>query len=250
MGDSTRELEGRVAVVAGASRGIGLAVADALEAAGATVVRAARSLTPSRADRRIEVQCDLTRAEEVTALAQQVQAACGLPHLVVHAAGSFLLKPLEQIAPPEFAEQLALNLQGAFHTARTFLPALRQRGGGRFITIGSVADHRAFAENAAYNAAKFGLRGLHESLREEFRGTGVLCTLISPGPTDTAIWDPVDPDHRPGFLPRAAMLRPADVAAAVLWVATRPSHVDVDWIRIGPAAREAGVGNRESERDG
>ncbi|MGQ0703263.1 MAG: SDR family oxidoreductase [Gemmatimonadales bacterium] len=226
-----------MAVVAGASRGIGLAVAQALTDAGARVARAARSLAPAREPHRLDLRCDLTRAEEVMGLAEQVRATFGVPDVVVHAAGSFLLKPLEQIAPAEFAEQLAANLGGAFHVARAFLPAMRERGGGRLITIGSVADHRAFAENAAYSAAKFGLRGLHESLREEFRGTKVLCTLISPGPTDTAVWDPVDPDHRPGFLPRAAMLRPADVAEAVLWVATRPDHVDVDWIRLGPANR-------------
>jgi NADP-dependent 3-hydroxy acid dehydrogenase YdfG len=76
---------------------------------------------------------------------------------------------------------------------------------------------------------------LHEVLREELRGSGVLCTLVSPGPTDTAAWDAVDPDNRPGFTPRARMLRPGDVADAVLWVATRPPRLDVDWIRLGPA---------------
>jgi NADP-dependent 3-hydroxy acid dehydrogenase YdfG len=112
---------------------------------------------------------------------------------------------------------------------------MRRRGSGRLITLGSIADHRAFPENAAYSASKYGLRGLHEVLREEYRGSGVLCTLLSPGPTDTPAWDPVDPDHREGFTPRAKMLRPEDVAEAVLWVATRPPHVDVDWIRLGPA---------------
>ena len=112
---------------------------------------------------------------------------------------------------------------------------MRARASGRLITIGSIADHRAFPENAAYAASKYGLRGLHEVLREELRGSGVLCTLLSPGPTDTAMWDPVDPDRREGFTPRAKMLRAEDVADSVLWIASRPAHVDVDWIRLGPA---------------
>ena len=88
---------------------------------------------------------------------------------------------------------------------------------------------------AAYAAAKYGARGLHLVLREELRGSGVLCSLVSPGPTDTGAWDPVDPDSREGFIPRARMLRPGDVAEAVRWIAGQPGHVDVDWVRLGPA---------------
>jgi NADP-dependent 3-hydroxy acid dehydrogenase YdfG len=103
-----------------------------------------------------------------------------------------------------------------------------------FITVGSVADHVGFPENAAYAAGKYGVRGLHETLLAEYRGSGVKLTLISPGPTDTDIWAPFDPDHRPGFPTRAEMLRPADVAEAVLFVATRPPRVLIDWLRLGP----------------
>jgi len=112
---------------------------------------------------------------------------------------------------------------------------MRESGTGRLITIGSIADHRAFPDNSAYGASKAGLRGLHEVLREEYRGSGVLLTLVSPGATDTAAWDHVDPDNREGFIPRARMLRPEDVANAVAWVASLPKHVDVDWLRLGPA---------------
>jgi NADP-dependent 3-hydroxy acid dehydrogenase YdfG len=112
---------------------------------------------------------------------------------------------------------------------------LKAAGRGCFITVGSVADHVGFPENAAYAASKYGLRGLHETLVAEYRGSGVRLTLVSPGPTDTALWEPFDPDRRPGVPRRADMLRPADVAAAVLFVATRPPHVLIDWLRLGPA---------------
>jgi NAD(P)-dependent dehydrogenase (short-subunit alcohol dehydrogenase family) len=223
-----------VAVVTGASRGIGLAVAQELERRGARVVRAARRLQPAEPATRLDVRCDVSDPEQVGRLAAAAERAFGVPRLVVSNAGAFALASLEQTTPEAFAAQLQANLQGPFLVSRAFLPRMRSAG-GRLISIGSIADHRAFPDNAAYAASKYGLRGLHEVLREEYRGTGVLCTLISPGPTDTAMWDAADPDHREGLLPRARMLRPEDVAEAVLWVATRPPQVDVDWLRLGPA---------------
>jgi len=228
-------LLGRVALVTGASRGIGLAIAEAMERAQASVVRVSRSLTPARADRRLDVSCDITDPRQVADLAAKVEAELGVPDVVVNSAGVFLLKPFEATTAADFSAQLSANLVGPFHVARRFLPHMRARGRGRLINLGSISDHHPYPENAAYSAAKYGLRGLHEVLREEYRGSGVLCSLVSPGPTDTAAWDPVDPDHREGFTPRARMLRPEDVAEAVLWVASRPAHVDVDWLRLGPA---------------
>jgi NAD(P)-dependent dehydrogenase (short-subunit alcohol dehydrogenase family) len=222
-------------VVTGASRGIGLAVATALRREGARVVGAARGLEPARSETRLDIRCDVADERQVAALAEATRSAFGTPDLVVNAAGSFLLAPLEQTSAADFDAQLAGNLRGPFLVARAFLPEMRARGSGRLITIGSIADHHAFPENAAYAASKYGLRGLHQVLREELRGSGVLCTLLSPGPTDTAMWDPIDPDRREGFTPRAKMLRPEDVAEAVVWIGSRPAHVDIEWIRLGPA---------------
>ena len=230
------ELAGRVALVTGASRGIGQAIADALGQAGARVVRVARSLEAAQTADRLDLPCDITDAAQVERVARRTRELFGVPDLVVNGAGAFLLRSLESTELAQLQEQLAVNLVAPFLLAKALLPAMRERGSGRLILLGSVADHRAFAENAAYSASKYGLRGLHEVLREEYRGTGVLISLVSPGPTDTAAWDPVDPDHREGFLPRARMLRPEDVADAVLWIASRPGHVDIDWLRIGPVA--------------
>ena len=228
-------MNGRIVLVTGASRGIGLAVATELERRGARVVRAARSLMGAQTATRLDVRCDVTDPDQVAALAHQTRTIFGVPAAVVGSAGAFMLAPLERTQPADFTDQLAANLGGPFLVARAFLPMMKEAGGGRFISLGSVADHRAFPENAAYAAAKFGLRGLHEVLREEYRGTGVLCTLVSPGPTDTNAWDFVEPDRREGFIPRSRMLRPEDVAEVVVWVCGRPGHVDVDWIRLGPA---------------
>jgi NAD(P)-dependent dehydrogenase (short-subunit alcohol dehydrogenase family) len=225
-------LAGRVALVTGASRGIGAATAEALRAAGARVVRVARALPPGNDF--LDLPADLTDAAQVETLAERVRREVGPPDVVVSNAGGFLLRPLEETTMADFDAQVGLNLRAAFAVARAFLPMLRDAGRGSFVTIGSVADHVGFPENAAYAASKYGLRGLHETLLAEFRGTGVRLTLVSPGPTDTGLWSPFDPDRREGFPRRAEMLRAADVADAVLFVATRPPHVVVDWLRLGP----------------
>jgi NAD(P)-dependent dehydrogenase (short-subunit alcohol dehydrogenase family) len=227
-------LAGRTAVVCGASRGIGLAVAEELQAAGAHVVRVARSLADAEGERRSDLGCDVTDAAAVSRMARRVLDARGAPDILVNAAGLFLVKPLAETSPEEFAGQLAGNLVAPFLVVRAFLPVMVGRGRGLIVTIGSVADHQAFSGNAAYGAAKAGLRGLHEVLVKELRGTGVVATLLSPGPVDTAIWDPVDPDSKPGFTRRAQMLKVEDVAEAVLFVATRRDQVAIPELHIEP----------------
>ena len=148
-------------------------------------------------------------------------------------AGVFPVARVEETPPAEFARALTLNLAAPFALLHALVPGMRTRGFGDVVTIGSIADREIFPENGAYAATKFGARALHEVLRSELRGSGVRASLISPGPVDTPIWDSLDADSRPGFPSRAAMLRPDDVAEAVLWVVTRPAHVDVNELRLG-----------------
>jgi len=227
-------LTGRIALVTGASRGIGLAVADELRAAGAHVIRLARSLTDGSADRQTDIRCDVAVATDVERAVRTVLKETGVPDIVVSNAGIFFIKPIEQTTPAEFAETLAVNLTGPFLLARAFVPLLVERGSGHLVTIGSISDHIAFTGSTAYAASKFGVRGMHEVIRAETAKTGVRTTLVSPGPVDTDIWDPVDPDSKPGFTKRKDMLRPEDVAEAVLFAVTRPARVAVTEIRLLP----------------
>ena len=220
-------LTGQVALVAGASRGIGLAVADALFDAGAHVVRMARTLTDRTIDRRMDLRCDLTDPAAMESAVRRLAASDILPDILVHSAGVFFLKPLETTSAAEFAQAIATNLTGPFLLTRLLLPQLKRRGRGHVVTIGSIADHAAFPGNAAYGASKFGLRGLHEVLAAELAGTGVRTTLISPGPTDTAMWDAVNPDAQPGFTKRKDMLHAEDVAAAVLFAVRQPGVTEI-----------------------
>lgn len=237
-------LEGRVALVTGASRGIGAAVAEALAGEGAHVIRVARTLREGSKGRFQDVACDLTDADQVGRLASRLIDQHGPPDIVVSNAGAFLLRALQSTSIAELELQLAVNIKAPFAVARAFLPSMREAGRGSFITVGSVADHVGFLENAAYAASKYGLRGLHETLLAEYQGTGVRLTLVSPGPTDTSAWDPFDPDHREGFIRRAEMLRPEDVAEAILFVATRPPHVLIDWLRLGPTGKTLAADER------
>jgi len=208
-------LAGRVAVVTGASRGIGLAIAESLSGAGADVVRLARSLVPRRTRGYSDIPCDVTREGEVQRVAETLNREGRVPDILVNNAGVFLLRPLVETTATQFREQLEVNLVGPFLVLRAFLPAMRTRGSGHIVTIGSVADHVGLPGNAAYSASKYGLRGLHEVLTAELKDTGIVTTLIAPGATDTALWDSVDRAANPGLPARESMLRPADVARMV-----------------------------------
>jgi NADP-dependent 3-hydroxy acid dehydrogenase YdfG len=109
---------------------------------------------------------------------------------------------------------------------------MRTRGSGHIVNVGSIADRHIFAGNAAYAASKFGLRAMHEVLRAETRGSGVRATLVSPGPVDTRLWDPLDPDNRKDLTPRESMLDPFSVADAIVYVLTRPARVDIEELRL------------------
>jgi NADP-dependent 3-hydroxy acid dehydrogenase YdfG len=230
-------LSGSVALVTGASRGIGAAIAAALYEAGAHVIRLARSLGDRSTERRTDLHCDVTDPAGVERALGRVRATLGVPHLVVNNAGMFFVKPIEQTSPAEFTATLAVNLTGPFLVARGLVPDLRARGSGHLVTVGSIADHVGLPGSAAYVASKFGLRGMHDVIAAELSHSGVRTTLVSPGPVDTGMWDTVDPDSREGFTKRRDMLQPSDVAAAVLFAVTQPERVTVSEIRVMPNRR-------------
>ncbi len=129
--------------------------------------------------------------------------------------------------------------------AQAFLPAHGALGRGSFITVGSVADHVGFPENAAYAASKYGLRGLHETLvARNTAAPACRLTLVSPGPTDTSVWDPFDPDRREGSFPGRRCCARRMWPKRSLFVATRPAHVLIDWLRLGPTGKSLATDER------
>jgi NAD(P)-dependent dehydrogenase (short-subunit alcohol dehydrogenase family) len=232
---SSAELAGRRILVAGASGGIGLAVARRLAAAGARLVLVARSPAPLDAAARetggTGVPGDVADGAFVDSLRSRVAEEGSLDGLV-HAAGAFDLAPIASTSPDMFRRMVDGNLTGPFLLIRAFLPAMLEAGHGHIVTIGSVAGRVAFPGNGAYSASKFGVRGLHAVLDQELRGTGVRCTLVEPGATDTRIWDPLDPDGRDDLPSREAMLSGDAVADAVHFALTRPPDVMIPTLPV------------------
>lgn len=235
--EGAETLRGRHVLVTGGTRGIGRASVERLLATGARVHVLARDPSALAGVVRAsggdvwpaDLTDDASTWSAIDALRDRIH---GAPWAVVHSAGTFGVSPLAETSVAMFDQMIALNLRGAFLVVRALLPDLLERGSGHLVHIGSVAGRRAFPGNAAYSASKFGVRGLHEVLVEELRGTGVRSTLIEPAATDTPLWDPLDPDSDPNLPPRSAMLTADEVAAAVIFVLTRPEGVATPLLQI------------------
>lgn len=234
---NTGPLAGRWAVITGASRGIGAELARRLAADGARLVLLARgreALAALAGELGAEpVVCDVSDLAQVEDAAKRVEKiAGGAPDIIVNNAGIFEIGAAHKLSVDTFRRTLDVNLVAPFALVRAFLPRMRERGSGHLVTIGSIADRNIFPGNAAYSASKYGLRALHEVLSAELRGTGVRTTLVSPGPVDTELWDPIDPDNRTGFTPRAQMLTAAEVADAIRWALAAPAGVNIGELRL------------------
>ena len=234
-----KSLDGCTAVVTGASRGIGAAIAGQLGEQGVRVVLIARTeerlkKQASRIRDSIAIATDVTDPEKVEAATARIAAELGgAPDILVNNAGIFSIAAAEETGVEQFTELLNTNLVAPFLFVRAFLADMKKRGRGHIVTIGSIADRTIFSGNAAYSAAKFGLRAVHEVLRTELRGTGVRTSLISPASTDTDIWNDVtltDPGDKPPS--KRLMLQPDDVARAVIYALTQPDSVNVDELRL------------------
>ena len=232
-------LGGRTAVVTGASRGIGAAISAALADKGVRVVMIARNEVRLRDAARplmgaIPLTCDVSDPQSVEKAAKQIRKELGgAPDILVNNAGIFGVSTVEETTTNFFVETINTNLVGPFLFVRAFLADMKNRKSGHIVTLGSIADRSIFTGNAAYSAAKFGLRAVHEVLRAELKGSGVRTTLISPAATDTEIWNTVtvtDPAGKPHAT--RAMLDPDDVVAAVMFAISQPDTVNIDELRL------------------
>jgi len=213
---SDRGLEGRVALVTGASRGVGAAVAQALAAGGARVGLLSRSGDDLGVG--LGVSCDVSDRDEVFAAVGQVVAEFGSLDCVVANAGVGMYGDFLDLAPEHLEAMIDVNLKGTLYTAAATLPHLIASGRGDFVSLASVAGLRAFPGEAVYNASKFGQVGFTRALDHELREHGVRATSVCPGgiATDFAMGTGRDESSTEG------MMSPEEVAETVVWCVTRP----------------------------
>ncbi len=213
-------LKGRAALITGASRGVGAAVARSLADAGCRVGLASRTVDDLGIDGAVAVACDVSDMASVSAAVDEVVGAFGSLDIVVANAGigsygDFLDIPLDEVDA-----MIDVNLKGTLYTARATLPHLVAAGGGDFLALASVAGLRAFPGETVYNASKYGMVGFTRALDHEMRSKHVRCTSICPGgvKTDFAMGTGRTPD-----MPELeGMMTAQDVAEVVLFTLTRP----------------------------
>jgi NADP-dependent 3-hydroxy acid dehydrogenase YdfG len=231
--------DGKIAVVTGASSGIGEATAQALARAGYQVWLGARRL-----DRLREIAeplgatalpLDVTDAQSVAAFVQQLPPVL---HLLVNNAGGALgLDRIEDAGDDSWRTMWETNVLGTMRMTRALLPALRESGDGHIVNIGSIAGFETYVGGAGYTGAKHAERALTRTLRLELLGQPIRVTDVAPGLVETEfslVRFAGDAERANAVYRGLQPLAPADVADCVVWAATRPSHVNIDEIVVRP----------------
>ncbi|QZY28745.1 SDR family NAD(P)-dependent oxidoreductase [Nocardioides coralli] len=236
----------RNAVVTGASSGIGAATARTLAAAGFRVFCAAR-----RTDRiealaaeidGVAIACDVTSRDSVAGLAAAVGES--LHVLVNNAGGAFGADPVESADPEQWRAMYDVNVLGTLQVTQALLPALRASGDGLVVNVGSTAGRIAYEGGGGYTAAKHGVQVMTETLRLELVGEPIRVSEVAPGMvrTDEFALVRFEGDQEAADAVYAGVPDPLvaeDVADAIGWIATRPSHVNIDELVIRPRAQAA-----------
>lgn len=238
--DTGQPLQAQVALVTGAGRGIGAAIARTLAALGATVVLCGRtrSALESTGKTIVEAQgqaevvpCDVADLRSVEAAAKHVDQAFGRIDVLVNNAGiGGFGGPLHQLPPDGWDQILNTNLRGVYYMIRSFAPAMIRARAGHIINISSLAGKNALPNGAAYAASKWGLNGLTYSVAEELRGHNIRVSVICPGSVDTELSPHIGKDP-------AKMLQPDDVAHAVKMLVTQAPQSFVSEILLRPTQK-------------
>lgn len=212
-------LKGKVAVVTGGTKGIGLAIAEALVRGGASVFVCSRTREDieSVIERLSEYGqiggklCDVRVEEQVRAVLQSCEKRFGAVDVLVNNAGiGYMDKTVEELTSDEWRETLETNLFGVFYACHHTIPMMKTRGGGYIINVSSLAGQNAHPRMAAYNASKFGLNGFSEALMQEVRHDNIKVSYICPGSVNTDFGGDTPSNEK------AWQLQPADIAQVVM----------------------------------
>lgn len=247
----TNQLTGKVAIVTGASSGIGEAAAIALAAAGAKVAIAAR-----RADRldtlaqRIQaaggealaIVADVADESQVQTMVQQTQERWGQVDILINNAGVMLLGNIDGANTEDWRRMININVLGLMYATHAVLPLMKAQGSGHIVNISSVAGRVANAGTGVYNASKWAVNAFSESLRKEVYTNHIRVTIIEPGLVDTElpthVTDPAAKERTAAFYGSLKNLASEDIANAILYAVLQPHHVNVNEILIRPTEQE------------
>jgi 3-oxoacyl-[acyl-carrier protein] reductase len=238
--NDARPLSGQVAVVTGAGRGIGAAIARKLAALGGNIVLCGRSLTKLQTSaseiaagsgQTKVMQCDVSNLESVQALAAFVEKSFGRIDILVNNAGvgSFSV-PLHELTPEEWEKVLNTNLRGVYYCIRSFAPMMIRAKTGHIVNISSLAGKNALPNGAAYAASKWGLNGLSYSVAEELRPHNIRVAVVCPGSVDTELSPHTGKDPN-------KMLKPDDVAHVVGMLVTQAPQSFASEILLRPTQK-------------
>ena len=233
-------LVGQVAVITGAGRGIGAAIAAKIAAMGAAVVLAGRTREPleSTADAIVKaggqaeaVVCDVMHLSSVEALAAHIDKTLGRLDILVNNAGiGGFGGPLHQLPPESWDQVQNTNLRGVYYCIRAFAPLMIRARTGHIINISSLAGKNALPNGAAYAASKWGLNGLSYSVAEELRTYNIRVSVVCPGSVDTELSPHAGKD-------KTKMLQPEDVAHTVAMLVTQAPQSFVSEILLRPTQK-------------
>lgn len=229
-------LAGKVAIVTGASRGIGRAISVALAQETATIVLAARSIqqlqitaeqvTKAGGQARI-ILVELTEEQSIRNLIQMTGEKLGRLDILVNNAGVTHSAELEQTSTDDWQRCISINARAPFILCREALPLLKKSQAAHIINIASVVSVKGYPLQSAYTASKHALRGMTISLAEELRGSNIRVHLLCPGGVDTDMVDRVRPD-----IAKDELIRPEEIAELVLYLVTHKGNAVVDELRI------------------
>jgi NADP-dependent 3-hydroxy acid dehydrogenase YdfG len=242
------KLDGKVAVITGASSGIGEATAEALSAEGATVVVAARrqdrledlvERINGNGGRALSVECDVTDEEQAHDLIGQAKDEFGRMDILVNNAGVMQLSEVEKGLSDEWRTMFEVNVLGLLYVTDAAIEVMKEQGSGHLVNISSLASRGTRPALGVYSGTKMAVNGISEALRQELLEDNIRVTMVEPGAVETELPEHItDEEAREGLnamLEQLEPLKAEDIANAIVYVVTQPQRVSVNEILIRPS---------------